>query len=328
MKVFYSCFQSLRKYGITVCILFIAINANAQKEGQFSQFYFNQLFFNPATAGKDNQTRIGVVYRSQYAGYKPTNIDEGGSPSSQMISASLPFGNFGVGIYAFNDVTGASSQQDIQVSAAYKLPLPKGTLSIGARGGVYRQAMDYDRLRPVEPDVDDDPLFLSGVVSEIQPDLSVGIHYESEQYYAGVSAAHLTRPKYKLGSDAATHQLSTVYYLNAGAYISLGYMLEVQPLVLAKMVPGVFSAEGGALVTYDQRFFGGVTYRHEDAIAIVHAGAYLLGDQSLRLSGAYDIVKGGNKAKTPSSFEVMLSYAFGRQKSGHKSIIRTPRFRF
>ena len=122
--------------------------------------------------------------------------------------------------------------------------------------------------------------------------------------------------------------LANIYYFNAGAYLSLGYMLEVQPLVLAKIIPGTISAEGGALVTYDQRFFGGVTYRQQDVITIVHAGAYLLADQSLRLSGAYDIVAGGNTPKAPTSFEVMLSYAFGRQKAGQKSIIRTPRFRF
>ena len=304
-----------------------AMEVSAQKEAQFSQFSFNQMFFNPATAGKGDQTRVGVVYRSQYAGYKATHIDEGGSPTSQLITASLPLGNFGFGVYAFNDRQGALGQQDVQVSAAYKLSLPKGVLSIGARAGVVRQALDYDRLRPEFPDIED-PLFLTGTVSEMKPDFSAGIHYETEQYYAGASVTHLGKPEFRLGSDEATNPLSNIYYFNAGAYLSLGYMLEVQPLILAKIIPGTISAEGGALVTYDRRFFGGVTYRQKDVITIIHAGAYLLSDQSLRLSGAYDIVSGGNKSKAPSSFEVMLSYAFGRQKGGQKSIIRTPRFRF
>lgn len=328
MKVCYTYFQSFLTYTLAIVALLMATEVQAQKEVQFSQFYFNQLFFNPATSGKEAQSRVGLVYRSQYAGYQPSNnLDKGGGPSSQLISASLPFGKFGVGFYAINDKIGALSQQDVQLSAAYKLSLSKGTLSLGARAGVYRQSLDYDQLRPGDP-ASDDPLFLSGVVSELQPDFSVGVHYESDLFYAGASAAHLSKPNFKLGSSEATNPLATAYYLNAGAYLSLGYMLEVQPLILAKMVPGAFSAEGGALVTFDQRFFGGITYRHQDVIAIFHAGTYLLSDQSLRLSASYDLVMQGDKAKTPTSFEAMLSYAFGRPKGGQKSIIRTPRFRF
>ncbi len=327
MRVFYCCFQSLQKLGLTALVLLAAVDVSAQKEAQFSQFSFNQIFFNPATAGKGDQTQVGVVYRSQYSGYKAT-FDEGGSPTSQLISASLPLGNFGFGIYALNDRQGALGQQDVQISAAYKLSLPKGVLSIGARAGMLRQALDYDRLRPEFPDIED-PAFLTGTVAEMKPDFSVGIHYENEQYYVGASATHLSKPEFRLGTEEMTHPISDVYYFNAGAYLSAGYMLEVQPLILAKIIPaGTISAEGGALVTYDQRFFGGVTYRQQDVITIIHAGAYLLSDQSLRLSGAYDIVARGNKAKAPASFEVMLSYAFGRQKAGQKSIIRTPRFRF
>lgn len=325
MKVLYGCFRNSVKWIMSGFVLLTALTAEAQKEVQFSQFTFHQLYFNPATAGKDNLTRVGVTYRSQYAGYRPTYFDKGGGPASQIITASLPLGKFGVGVYVLNDKIGALSQQDLQISVAYKLTLSNGNLSIGARGGLYRQTMDYGQLRTEMPD---DPLILTGKVSEMQPDFSVGAHYESDVFYLGASAAHLTKPGFKLGSETATNPLSSVYYLNAGAYLSAGYMLEVQPVVLAKMVPGAFSAEGGALVTYDQRFFGGLTYRYQDAIAIVHAGAYLFSDQAFRLSGAYDVVARGNKAKTPTSFEVMLSYAFGRQGGGQKSIIRTPRFRF
>jgi type IX secretion system PorP/SprF family membrane protein len=328
MKDLCSSFLYFRKCICVIAIVFLTKEAQAQKEVQFSQFFFNQVFFNPATSGKDSQTRLTAVYRSQYTGYQPTNsLDKGGAPTSQLISASLPFGKFGVGFYAVNDQIGALAQQDIQLSAAYKVVLPSGVLSLGARGGIYRQSLDYDQLRPENSAVDD-PLFLSGVVSEIQPDVSIGLHYESEAFYTGVSATHLTKPKFALGSTDATNPLATAYYFQAGAYLSLGYQLEVQPVLLAKMVPGVVSAEGGALLTFDRRFFGGVTYRHQDVVGIFHAGAYLLSDQSLRLSGAYDWVIRGNKAKTPTSFEVMLSYAFGQQKGGAKSIIRTPRFRF
>src|SRR5690606_10615997 len=163
----------------------------AQKEVQLSQFYFNQLLFNLATAGKGDKTRVGLVYRSQYAGYKPSNIDRGGGPTSQLLTASLPVGNFGVGINLLNDKIGALSQQDIQLSAAYRLPLSRGSIALGARAGVYRQALDYDLLRPEFPDIVD-PLFREDVVSEIQPDFTCGVLYDSVQHYVSATAAHRT----------------------------------------------------------------------------------------------------------------------------------------
>ncbi len=322
-----TCIKSFFKPTLILLYLLPMLQARAQKDVQFSQFSLNQVYYNPAAAGAEGVARFAVMHRTQYVGYQPTILDKDGAPSSQIITASVPFKNLGIGFYALNDRTGPLSQQDIQLSAAYKFEVSGGFFSAGVRAGINRQALDYDQLRPGDPTIDD-PLIPTGTASEIQPDVAVGIRYENNLFYAGLSAVHLLSSNYALGTEIGTNPLGRAYYFNAGVFISAGYQFEVQPIVLVKATSGTMAAEGGILVTYNERYFGGITYRHEDAFAIIHAGASLLSDRSLRISGAYDLVKGGNTIKSPSSYEVMLSYALPLQKAGRKTIIRTPRFRY
>ncbi|WP_084165854.1 PorP/SprF family type IX secretion system membrane protein [Dyadobacter crusticola] len=310
-----------------LAILFLLpFAAVGQKDAQFSLFSLNQLYLNPAAAGADGLTKFQLIHRTQYAGYQGTNLtDEGGALSTQLFSFSMPIKNFGIGFYALNDRSGPRTDQDFKLSAAYHIPLAGGNFQVGASAGLFRQAVDYGKLRARDPD---DPLIQTGVISEINPDVSVGVRYEADAFYAGVSANHLLKPKYQLGSESGTNPLPRTLYFNAGVNIELGYLLDIQPIVLVKSDISTVSVEGGATVTYNKRYWIGGTYRQQDTYFILMGGIYLLPDQSLRLSGAYDLVLGGDRAKSPSSFEVMLSYALPSPKFGKKTIIRTPRFRF
>ena len=318
--------QHIKCTRLLALLVFVSSGAIAQRDAQFSLFSLNQLQFNPAAAGAGGATRFQLTHRTQYAGYQATNpSDEGGALSTQLFSFSMPVKNFGIGFYALNDRTGPLSHQDFKVSAAYKIPLMGGDLQVGASAGIFRQAMDFNKLRPIDAD---DPLLQTGVVSQMNPDLAIGARYENETFHLGLSLNHLLQPKYNFGSDLATNPLARTVYLNAGLNLEVGYLVDVQPIVLVKSDFAVYTAEGGATVTFNKRFWAGGTYRYQDAYIIAMGGIYLLEDQSLRLSGAYDFVIGGNKAKSPSSFEVLLSYDLPSPKFGKKTIIRTPRFRF
>ncbi|MCE7061387.1 type IX secretion system membrane protein PorP/SprF [Dyadobacter sp. CY343] len=318
--------RSNKNVRLLALIFLIPLAAVGQKDAQFSLFSLNQLYLNPAAAGADGLTKFQLTHRTQYAGYQGTNLDDtGGALSTQLFSFSMPIKNFGIGFYALNDKSGPRTDQDFKLSAAYHIPVAGGNLQVGASAGLFRQAIDYGKLRARDPD---DPLIQTGVISEINPDLAVGVRYESDAFYAGISLNHLLKPKYQLGSDQGTNPLPQTIYFNAGVNLELGYLLDIQPIVLVKSDISTLSVEGGATVTYNKRYWVGGTYRQQDSYFILMGGIYLLQDQSLRLSGAYDLVIGGDRAKAASSFEVMLSYALPSPKFGKKTIIRTPRFRF
>jgi type IX secretion system PorP/SprF family membrane protein len=318
-------YRNIKWSSLMGILVLISSTAFAQIDAQFSLFSLNQLYLNPAAAGADGLTKFQLTHRTQYAGYQGTNQDEGGALSTQLFSFSMPVKNFGIGFYALNDKTGPRTNQDFKLSASYHFPLAGGNLYVGASAGLFRQALDYGKLRARDQD---DPLIQTGTVSEMNPDFAVGVQYVSDAFYVGASLNHLLGPKYKLGSETATNPLPKTVYLNAGVNIEVGYLLDVQPIVLVKSDISTISVEGGATVTFNKRYWAGATYRQQDTYFILMGGIYLLPDQSLRLSGAYDMVIGGNKVKSPTSFEVMLSYALPSPKFGKKTIIRTPRFRF
>jgi type IX secretion system PorP/SprF family membrane protein len=314
------------KYKWQICLfMLLSYAAHAQQDAQFSLFNQNTLYNNPATAGSSGRTQIQLAHRTQYIGYKTTNQDQGGAMSTQMLSYSMPIKNFGFGISAINDQTTVRSNQDIKLAASYFIPAGDGKLYVGASAGIFRQSLDYDPLRPGE---EEDPLLLTGKESEIKPDLNAGIQYISDAFHVGLSMTHLLKPQFSLGSTTATNPLLPTAYLNAGVNLAVGYALQIQPMALVKSDLNTVSVEGGATFTMKDTYWLGATYRHQDSYIIAMAGIYLLQDQSLSLSGAYDFVASGKKEKSPSSFEVMLTYSLPNIKVGRKTIIRTPRFRF
>jgi type IX secretion system PorP/SprF family membrane protein len=305
-------------------LVLAAFPSLGQQSAQFSLFPLNQFYYNPAAAGLGNVTQVQLTHRAQYAGYQGT-LETDGAPTTQLLSASMPFKNIGIGLIALNDRTGALSMQDIQLSGAYRMNISDGNaLAIGVRAGILRKALDYNKLRPND---DDDPLLQTGMASEMHPNVSVGVHYNSDAFYVGLSAVNLLKSKYQFNSPTAINTTQSTYHLQAGINIEAGYSLQIRPIINLQTNLTEFSYEGGAMATYSDRYWAGVTYRKQDAL-IAMGGIGITADQSLRLSGAIDLVRFGTTAKEPISYEILLAYVIPAPKFGKKTIIRTPRFRF
>ncbi|MEZ0540143.1 PorP/SprF family type IX secretion system membrane protein [Fibrella arboris] len=319
----------LRKLYVSLGGWLLALTAFGQQDPQFSFFPFAPTFYNPAAAGSEGLTRVQLIYRTQWAGYQ-TSSGAGGAPTTQLLTANLPLTrlNSGVGIYAFNDAIGPQSNQSVQVAYAYRLPLKSGTFSVGLQGGVYNKSIDYSDVIVRDPG---DPLVGAGKVSQLQPDISAGIHYNTVDYWVGVSLFHLNAASYKLGTAQAINPLSRTAYLSAGYRLGISYALDVQPSILYKYStepgPQASSLDVNILGTYNNQYFGGVSYRTGEAFSLM-AGTNLLANNALRLGLSYDFTIAGATAKRPASYEVLLSYALPAPNTNKKPIIRTPRFRY
>ncbi|MEZ0485038.1 PorP/SprF family type IX secretion system membrane protein [Fibrella aquatica] len=319
----------LRKLYVSIGGWFLALTAFGQQDPQFSFFPLAPTFYNPAAAGSEGLTRIQLIYRTQWAGYQ-TSAGAGGAPTTQLLTANLPLTrlNSGVGIYAFNDAIGPQSNQSVQLAYAYRLPLKSGTLAVGLQGGLYNKSIDYSNVIIRDPD---DPLIGTGRVSQMQPDVSVGIHYNTIDYWVGVSLFHLNAASYKLGTDQGINPMSRTAYLSAGYRLGVSYALDVQPSILYKYSteagPQASSLDVNLLATYDSRFFGGLGYRTGEAITAM-LGINMMANNALRLGLSGDLTTVGSTAKRPASYEFMMSYALPAPSTSKKPIIRTPRFRY
>jgi len=305
--------------------------ARAQQDPQFSLYMFNPVYYNPAAAGSEGAPRFQLMHRTQWAGYQGIgNSDPGGAPSTQLFTFHTPLAKLrsGVGLVALNDRIGPQINQSVQVSYALRLPVQKGTLSLGVQGGLFNRAIDFSQLRPGEPD----PLIPSGRAGQARPDLGVGLHYSTPAYYVGASVQHLTEPSFSLGGgDVAP--LSRVAYFTAGYRYEWNYALDLMPSVLYKYVISpepsfvASSLEVSLLAMYDKRYWAGLSYRQRDALSAT-IGLSLLRNNALRFGYAFDFVVGSQQAKSPTSHEILLSYTLPEPTTGRKPIIRTPRFRF
>ncbi len=312
---------------IIILVITAFSQAFGQQNAQFSQYMFNTLYYNPAYAGVEGVTTITAFYRSQWAGYQPTSGDPGGGINTQVISLNTPLLRLrsGFGLHVVNDQLGALNNLDIQASFAYHLGIGNSKLSLGIRGGMYSQTTDYDKYRPV--DSNDALLLGSGKISQIRPDFSAGIFYRARQYYLGVGFQHLIDAKFDVfGIDSVSNPLVNHLTFTGGYDYDLAYKLRLTPTVLIQTDLNVYSFDIGVLATYDDTFWGGLSFRQQEAV-VGMIGYSFFKEKSLKLGYAFDYVVVAQIAKAAASHEVMVTYSLPISSANEKKIIRTPRFR-
>lgn len=305
-----------------------AFSAFSQQDAQFSQYMYNPLYFNPASAGLDGVARFQLHYRNQWTGYQ-TTYDGAGSLGTQLFTASMPLKglNSGVGIAFTNDKSpSGAGYQDMQLSYSYQAHIANATLSLGARGGFHTESFDT-KFRPREPG---DPIVdgLGTTITETHPDLALGIQYQTSSYYLGIAYNHINKPNYTFGYAKASNIAQPTLYLNAGYNYYLTNELLLSPMVLYKSDFTQNSLQATLNGTYLDKYFIGGGYRLNDA-AIILLGMYFLPNNALRLSYSLDLTTNAITAKSPTSHELLLSYALPAPKlwGGKKTPVRTPRFR-
>ena len=197
----------MRRGLLSIWLISISIFAFGQQDPQFSQYMFNQLYFNPAYAGIPGSTQFTAIHRTQWLGYEST-FDGAGNPQTQLISANSPIFKIrsGIGLYVSNDNLGALNNLEIQGSYAYHVAIKNSKLSFGIRAGIYSQTIDFDKYRWIDPD---DPLRQAGKETQMKPDLAAGIYYRAEKYFLGLSFDHLLNSEFDFGNDSLTNALNT-----------------------------------------------------------------------------------------------------------------------
>lgn len=313
-------------------LLTISSLATAQQDVQFSQYMLNSTFFNAAFAGHDGTTHVSALHRSQWLGYSSSFDDDGGAPSSQLISFSTPFNlkslPLGLGVNIINDRLGLVSNFQMQFSLAYHKQLRRGRLSIGLQPSIISQSIDFSKFRFNDAT---DPLNTNERVSQVSPDLGVGLVYSTKVYYLGIGANHLLAPSFNFGlSEAASqleNKLETTLNISGGYNYQLTYNLVLTPSALVKTDLGTYSFDLSAIATYDDKIWGGVSYRDGEAVILL-MGYSFLEDNIMRVGYAFDYVIDSQSGKSPTSHEIFIRYNLPSISTGGRKIVRTPRFRF
>ena len=301
---------------ISLILLFILLFQSklvfAQYDAQMSQYMFIPGTFNPAAVGENSNLNVSLANRQQWVG-----IDN--APSTLFMHASIPFSiknqRNGFGLVLLKESIGLFSIQLLELQYAYKKKLLDGVLSIGIQGGVLQENFDADGIYIPTDDyhTSTDASAPTGTLEGKIPDFSFGLWYNHKSYYAGLSVSHLLESSIKLktGTDATDSKsystyASRTYYLTNGYNIALPNPLyKLEPSFLLKTDLTAWQLDLSAKVLYQDRFWGGIGWRYQDAI-IVMAGIKL--PQGLSIGYSYDISTSVVASFAGGSHEIFLGY--------------------
>ena len=311
----------MKKLKITFLFFIVIVNLGlGQQDPLSSQYMFNTLSYNPGVSGISGMICTTLLTRQQWVGFK-------GAPSTTIFSISAPVTLFrvksGVGLVVGRDAAGFDKDINLAGAYTYIMDVGQGKLGLGLNLGIINKSLSPDWQIPsgdAHTPPSGDPLIPENKESHVTFDAGIGAYYKTDKLYAGLSVTHINQPKFKFSKG--TPYVSRHYYFTAG------YTLQL-PSPSFELMPSLFVFSDGkvaqlainALVRYNKKVWGGVSYRAGDAITgMVGVELY----NGIRIGYAYDFPMTDIRKSTSGSHEFMVNYCFdlnlGKSAMRYKSI--------
>jgi type IX secretion system PorP/SprF family membrane protein len=290
-----------------IFLLLSVASVHAQQFTPISQYMLNPTYLNPAYSGEGELYNLSVLYRAQWSGYRDYR-GQAVAPQLKLFNGFVNINNTGhtVGLQLGQDKLGGVKDFMAQASYAYRVRVSSvSALSFGARIGINSRTIDFQKYTIFDTD---DPLIPQGQQSETQPDLTLGLWYNHENYYLGISGKNLLP-----GSDAAGFQVKKAYVITGGYHLPLSPTLKVTPSAQFITSAGDYLLDVSVLANSNDVLWGGLSYRHDRAMAAI-VGIGLL-QKKLRLSYAFDYTTNNAKSTANTSHEILLNFRFGELKT-------------
>ena len=256
---------------ILLALLLISIEMRGQYDASFAHYWAMETSFNPAAVGKQSKINVTGAYNISMAGFE-------NNPQTMYAAADMPFyflkSYHGAGVQFMNDQLGLFKHQKLAVQYAPKFKLFGGVASIGLQLGMLSESFDGSDL-----DIEDssDPAFTTSEVNGNSVDIGVGIYYTHGQWYAGLSAQHVTAPLISLG-ETNELQIDRTYYLTGGYNIKLrNPFLSIKPSVLVRTDMTAWRADitGRLVYAHDEKLlYGGATYSPSTSFTLMVGGSF------------------------------------------------------
>jgi type IX secretion system PorP/SprF family membrane protein len=278
----------------------------AQDQSNFTQFYLNPYLINPSYAGIDGQSAFSVIYKRQWM-----SIDEG--PSIANVSLHTPVNaRTGVGISITNDKKGILNNSGLLFSLSYNVPVAShSSLRFGLSAGGAWNTVDIDKLDTNDP--------ATATIQDANASLSgnAGISFHHKVFNLGISMPTIFSPAY-VSEDAFTItevkpfqsiivNSSYRFYFNNNKNIFEPYAVYR----LNTSLPPQFEVAG--VIHLNHMVWAGGSYKQDFGISAL-AGVKL--QNMFAVGGSYTLKNSGDNELNSPSFEVSISYLFGKHKKG------------
>ncbi|MDD3078525.1 MAG: PorP/SprF family type IX secretion system membrane protein [Paludibacter sp.] len=310
--------------------LFLLICTNAvysQFDAQLSQYMLNSSAFNPAAVGQSGMIDVIGQHRLNWLSFQG-----GGTTTVFSLSAPLKIetSTHGIGVSFLDDNVGWFTNQSFHLQYAFKKQLGSGLLSLGADLGFVDVSFSGDSLSSYTQNFKDyeyfnfssDDQIPTSAVSGMAFDMGIGAMYTTPDWYAGVSMQHLNMPTVNW-TNSMYFLVYPVLFLTGGMNFSYpdDDKLEIKPSVLFKSDFSSWAFDLSGRVEYDNKYWGGLSYRLLDAVVLM-AGMNIASGLSVGYS--FDISTNKLITTNYGSHELFLiysfEYVFNKNTTKYKSI--------
>jgi type IX secretion system PorP/SprF family membrane protein len=286
----------------------IFFDLNAQ-DPQFTQFYANPLYLNPAFAGTARCPRICMNYRNQWPNISgPTYVTYSGAFDMHIDALA---GGIGALVTTDDQGNGTLKTTNFSLIYSYQAVINREfSLKFGAQATYLQKTLDKTKLN--FGDMIDARRGFVWNTQEIVPsqtkknvDFSVGVLGYTKNYFFGVAAHHINQPdEGLLGSS----RLPAKFTGHAGALIPIGGRGSDQFLS-----PGIlfqaqqkFQQLNLGLQYIREAFVAGIWYRNSDAV-IALVG---LQNKNFKFGYSYDVTVSKLAGNTAGSHEISAQVLF------------------
>lgn len=307
----------------TLCSTGIWQDLQAQ-DPQFTQFYANPLYLNPAFAGTARCPRICMNYRNQWPSLSGTYVTYSASYDQHIDAIS---GGLGLIVTQDDQAHGTLKTTNVNLIYSYLLPVTREfSIKFGLQAGFFQKSLDKSKLN--FGDMIDARRGFVWNTNEVIPstnrsnlDFGGGILGYSKRYFIGAAFHHITQPDEGL---QGTSKLPLKITGHAGAVIPLekGGDSYISPNVLF-MQQQNFTQLNLGLYFVRGSFVGGLWYRNSDAFIV------LIGLQTdhFKVGYSYDVTVSKLSSNTAGSHEISMQMQFEcRPKKKKYRTISCPSF--
>ena len=304
------------------------VRVSAQQDAQFSQYMFNGIYINPAYAGYREVWNAHAFYRNQWGGFP-------GAPKtiSLAVDGIAHEKRYGLALQVVNDKIGLQESTSLYGNFSVRIPIEYEesgkTLSLGIGAGFIQNRIRVDEFDPTSDPVGDDPTLYNAVANRFTPDASIGVFYNSNSFYVGLSADNLITSAYDAKSDSPNPfaERKIHMYFTAGALIPVSEVLQFKPTMLLKEdFAGPTSLDINAFMLFNEKVWIGAGYRTalfnkeliqtdlKKAGAIIGMAELFIG-QKIRVGYAYEYSINNSALNNYPTNEISLSYFFINPKA-------------
>ncbi len=300
----------LKRITLIPSILFLfAYSGNLfAQDPEFTQFYANPLYLNPALAGTARCPRVNLNYRNQWPGISGTYVTYSAS-YDQHIDAI----GGGLGLLVTNDKAGQGTLTTTNVSGIYSYLLNvtrEFSLKFGVQATYFQKSIDWSKLTFGDM-IDPRRGFVYNtneqqrLQNKSNVDFSAGILGYSKRYFFGFAAQHLTEPdEGLLGVSKLPMKLTG----HAGAALPIGdkgTQTFISPNVLYQKQQNFQQLNLGMYVTRGS-IVAGLWYRNQDSfIAVIGFQQHFF-----KVGYSYDVTISKLTNTTAGSHELSFSLQF------------------